>query len=101
MHWPLRQLLAFMAPFVIGTAASGEELLSHLEAWKPDAITLDLSMPGIGGLRTLDRIMAKLAHTSESVIHVAIVALNLDTWLRTILFWLSRAALGIAESFRN
>jgi two-component system, chemotaxis family, protein-glutamate methylesterase/glutaminase len=43
---------------VVGTAASGEELLANLERWAPDAITLDLSMPGIGGLVTLDRIMA-------------------------------------------
>ena len=43
---------------VVGVAASGEELLTHFEDWKPDVITLDLSMPGMGGLRTLDRIMA-------------------------------------------
>lgn len=42
---------------VVGVAASGEELLAHLQEWKPDAITLDLSMPGMGGLRTLDGIM--------------------------------------------
>ena len=43
---------------VVGTAASGEELLANLERWAPDVITLDLSMPGIGGLVTLDRVMA-------------------------------------------
>jgi two-component system chemotaxis response regulator CheB len=43
---------------LMGTAASGEELLDHLDAWRPDAIILDLSMPGMGGLATLDRIMA-------------------------------------------
>lgn len=43
---------------VVGTAVSGEELLANLEAWEPDVITLDLSMPGIGGLVTLDRVMA-------------------------------------------
>lgn len=37
---------------------------------------------------TLERIMAKLAHTSESVIHVGLIVLNLDKWLRAILFWL-------------
>lgn len=30
---------------------------------------------------TLNRIMAKLAHTSESVIHVGIIVLNLNKWL--------------------
>lgn len=37
---------------------------------------------------TLDRIMAKLAHTSESVIHVGVIVLNLDKWLRELIFWL-------------
>ena len=31
---------------------------------------------------TLGRIMAKLRNTSESVIHIGIIVLNLDTWLR-------------------
>ena len=43
---------------VVGTASSGEELLANLERWAPDVVTLDLSMPGIGGLVTLDRLMA-------------------------------------------
>jgi two-component system chemotaxis response regulator CheB len=43
---------------LVGAAASGEELLDHLDRWRPDAIILDLSMPGMGGLPTLDRIMA-------------------------------------------
>ena len=37
---------------------------------------------------TLGRIMAKLAHTSESVIHVGIVMLNLEKRLRIVLLWL-------------
>jgi two-component system chemotaxis response regulator CheB len=44
---------------VVGAAASGEELLAQLEAWAPDVITLDLHMPGMGGLATLDRLMAR------------------------------------------
>jgi two-component system chemotaxis response regulator CheB len=43
---------------VVGTARSGEELIDRLADWRPDVITLDLSMPGMGGLRTLDHIMA-------------------------------------------
>src|SRR5262249_14107107 len=43
---------------VVGAAASGEDLVEHLETWNPDVVTLDLSMPGMGGLPTLDRIMA-------------------------------------------
>ncbi len=44
---------------VVGSASSGEELLTHLDAWRPDVITLDLDMPGMGGLATLDRIMTR------------------------------------------
>ncbi len=43
---------------VVGTARSGEELIERLADWRPDVITLDLSMPGMGGLRTLDHIMS-------------------------------------------
>lgn len=41
---------------VVGTAATGEELLAHLRSWRPDVITLDLAMPGMGGLATVDRL---------------------------------------------
>lgn len=43
---------------VVGSAGSGEELLTHLEHWRPDVVTLDLDMPGMGGLETLDHIQA-------------------------------------------
>ena len=43
---------------IVGTASSGEELLERIEEWRPDAVTLDLNMPGWGGLETLDRLMA-------------------------------------------
>jgi two-component system chemotaxis response regulator CheB len=42
---------------VVGLAESGEDLLANLGKWNPDVITLDLVMPGMGGLYTLDRIM--------------------------------------------
>jgi len=44
---------------VVGTASSGEELLDHLEDWRPDVITLDIAMPGMGGLATLDQIQSR------------------------------------------
>lgn len=43
---------------------------------------------------TLDRIMAKLAHTSESVIHVGLIVLNLDKWLRELIFWLKTSVVA-------
>jgi two-component system, chemotaxis family, protein-glutamate methylesterase/glutaminase len=44
---------------LVGSASRGEELLDNLDRWRPDAIILDLSMPGIGGLATLDEIMIR------------------------------------------
>jgi hypothetical protein len=44
---------------------------------------------------TLGRVMAKLAHTSESVIHIGFIMLNLDKWLRQVLFWLR--SMGLKE----
>jgi two-component system, chemotaxis family, protein-glutamate methylesterase/glutaminase len=41
---------------VVGCASTGEELLGRLDEWAPDVITLDLDMPGMGGLATLDRL---------------------------------------------
>ncbi len=43
--------------YIAGSAASGEELLANINKWKPDVVTLDLSMPGMGGLLTLEKIM--------------------------------------------
>lgn len=44
---------------LVGSAARGEELLANLDLWAPDAVILDLSMPGLSGLETLDAIMAR------------------------------------------
>jgi two-component system chemotaxis response regulator CheB len=43
---------------VVGTADTGEEFLARLDEWRPDVVTLDLVMPGMGGLAALDRLMA-------------------------------------------
>lgn len=52
-----RLLLELPQIDVVGTAATGEELLGNIESWQPDVIILDLFMPGIGGMETLRRIM--------------------------------------------
>jgi two-component system chemotaxis response regulator CheB len=44
---------------VVGAASTGEELLAKRAMWNPDVISLDLNMPGMGGLATLDRLMAE------------------------------------------
>jgi len=44
---------------VVATAANAEFALAKLERERPDVITLDLEMPGLGGLAAISRIMAR------------------------------------------
>ena len=44
---------------VIGEAESGEIAVKLFQELKPDIIVMDITMPGIGGLEAIDRIMAK------------------------------------------
>jgi two-component system invasion response regulator UvrY len=46
---------------VVAEAQSGEEALKRYFEVKPDVLVLDISMPGIGGLETLSRLLAKEA----------------------------------------
>jgi NarL family two-component system response regulator LiaR len=52
-----RSLRAYLESFegmtVVGTAATGEELLQHLDEWQPDVVLQDLLMPGgLDGIQT-------------------------------------------------
>lgn len=44
---------------VVAEAESGEEAVKSFTDVRPDVLVLDLSMPGIGGLEALSRILAK------------------------------------------
>ncbi len=44
------------------SAADGEEALEQLEDCRPDLITLDVVLPGMGGLEALRRIKERMAH---------------------------------------
>ncbi len=46
---------------VIATAATAEFALGKLDRERPDVITLDMEMPGMGGLEAIRRIMAQRA----------------------------------------
>ena len=59
-----RSLKAYLESFadmeVVGVAASGEELLEHLGAWRPQVVIQDLLLPGgIDGIETTRRILAR------------------------------------------
>jgi CheY-like chemotaxis protein len=44
--------------FIVATATSGEEALTLQELHRPDAVLLDVRLPGISGLEVADRISA-------------------------------------------
>jgi NarL family two-component system response regulator LiaR len=72
-----RSLQAYLESFpdieVAGTAASGEELLRNLDAWKPTIVIQDLLLPGgIDGVETTRRVRARWPH-------VAVIALTAST----------------------
>jgi DNA-binding response OmpR family regulator len=52
----LLQGLLERAGYDVAQAGSGEESLRVLYAWRPDIVLLDVSMPGLDGWQTLDRI---------------------------------------------
>jgi len=59
-----RSLKAYLESFpdleVTGIAASGEELLQHLDDWKPQVVLQDLLMPGgMDGIETTRRILER------------------------------------------
>jgi len=44
---------------VVGTALDGQRAISLVKELRPDAVTMDLEMPGMNGLEALERIMAE------------------------------------------
>ena len=58
---------------VVALASDGEEAVRTVERFEPDVVTMDVEMPGVGGLEAVERIMANhptpilmlSAHTEE------------------------------------
>jgi two-component system, chemotaxis family, protein-glutamate methylesterase/glutaminase len=53
----LRAILEASGVNVVGECASGVEALSKIATLMPDVVTVDLDMPGLDGLSTVERIM--------------------------------------------
>jgi NarL family two-component system response regulator LiaR len=63
-----RSLKAYLESFpdlrVVGIACSGEDLLDHLDAWRPQIVLQDLLLPGgMDGIETTRRIMERTPAT--------------------------------------
>ncbi|QDF98400.1 DNA-binding response regulator [Azoarcus sp. DD4] len=57
-----RLLIEGAGAFVVGEADSGEAALAAYTEHLPDALVMDVSMPGIGGLGALERLRARHPH---------------------------------------
>jgi DNA-binding NarL/FixJ family response regulator len=44
---------------VVGTSGTGDEVMGLVEKWQPDAVLLDLAMPGMDGLTCVTRLAEK------------------------------------------
>lgn len=44
---------------VVAEAENGEQAIKHYMEHKPDVVVMDITMPGIGGIEAIERIMAK------------------------------------------
>jgi len=65
---------------VVGTASDGVEAIESIRALDPDIVTLDIEMPRLDGLQTLDTIMRELPRPV-----VMLSAAGSAAWLRSAL----------------
>lgn len=67
----LRRLLESEPDFtVVGEAADGREVLERVSSLRPDVVVLDITMPRLGGLETLERLRAE--HPGTKVILLSV-----------------------------
>lgn len=86
----LRRLLESEPDFdVCGEASDGEDLLEQAERTRPDVVILDITMPRLGGLETLERLRKRLPSAKAILLSVhgdppfvqSAVALGADGYL--------------------
>ncbi|MDY0291094.1 MAG: sigma-54 dependent transcriptional regulator [Desulfuromonadaceae bacterium] len=85
IRWSLEKNLVKHG-FLVQTAASGEQALEIIGKDAPDLVLLDISMPGIDGLRTLEEIkksdplVAVVMITALGVLETAVKAMQLGAF---------------------
>ena len=67
----LRRLLESQQDFeVVGEASDGQEVLTSVKTLRPDVAVLDITMPRLGGLETLERLRSN--HPNVKVILLSV-----------------------------
>lgn len=57
MRKTLRRILEKAGHEVVGEAVNGEQAIFHYPETRPDIVTMDITMPGLGGIETIKRII--------------------------------------------
>jgi two-component system chemotaxis response regulator CheY len=82
MRTTLRRMLEKAGHEVVGEASNGEQAISQYPQCRPDLVTMDITMPGIGGIETIKRIAADYADANIIVVsalgqkHIVLEALQ-------------------------
>jgi two-component system chemotaxis response regulator CheY len=69
MRTTLRRILEKAGYEVVGEAVNGEQAILNYPQCQPDLVTMDITMPGLGGIETIKRIMA--SHPSANIVVVS------------------------------
>ena len=57
MRMTLRRILEKAGHEIVGEAVNGEQAISLYPACQPDLVTMDITMPGIGGIESIKQII--------------------------------------------
>lgn len=57
MRKTLRRILEKAGHAVVGEATNGEQAIAGYPQWQPDIVTMDITMPGLGGVETTKQLM--------------------------------------------
>lgn len=77
----LRQLLEEEGFVIVGEAGNGADGLALIEAESPDAVVLDLAMPGLDGLQTIPKLRELTPEVKIVVLSLAGRSLQADALL--------------------
>lgn len=69
MRTTLRRILEKAGHEVVGEAINGEQAIVNYSQFQPDLVTMDITMPGLGGIETIKQIIA--AHPQANIVVVS------------------------------
>jgi len=72
MRMTLRRIFEKAGHEIVGEAVNGEQAILNYPQYQPDLVTMDITMPGLGGIETIKRIIA--SHPAANIIVVSAIS---------------------------